>query len=91
MGEARMVNRATGSIKYLVRKLEAKRFAEIPIERFHIFQLPGQLSLRPHIKIEDGILKEHRFPRNQFLSESDALHYKNSPSKNVLGLKQVLV
>jgi proteasome assembly chaperone (PAC2) family protein len=57
---------ATGSIQYLVRKLEAKGFAEIPTNRFHIFQVPGQLSLRPHIRIEDGILKEHRFPQNQF-------------------------
>lgn len=57
---------ATGSIQYLVRKLEAKEFAEMPIDRFHIFQAPGQLSLRPHIRIEDGILKEHRFPQNQF-------------------------
>lgn len=57
---------ATGSIKYLVGKLGAKRFAEIPISRFHIFQLPGQLSLRPDIKIKDGVLQEHRFPQNQF-------------------------
>ncbi|MFC1952460.1 PAC2 family protein [Chloroflexota bacterium] len=57
---------ATGSVKYLVRRLKAKEFAEIPIARFHIFQVPGQLSLRPNIRIEDGILKEHRFPRNQF-------------------------
>jgi proteasome assembly chaperone (PAC2) family protein len=57
---------ATGSIRYLVKKLEAKEFAEIPIDKFHIFQIPGQLSLRPQIKIEDGILKEHRFPQNQF-------------------------
>ena len=58
---------ATGSTRYLVRKLGAKRFAEIPIARFHIFQVPGQLSLRPQIKIEDGLLKEHHFPQNQFL------------------------
>jgi len=57
---------ATGSIQYLIRKLDAKRFAEIPIDRFHIFQLPGQLSLRPHTRMEDGVLKEHRFPQNQF-------------------------
>ena len=57
---------ATGSIKYMVRKLGAKRFAEIPIDRFHIFQVPGQLSQRPHIRMEDGLLKEHRFPENQF-------------------------
>ena len=57
---------ATGSIRYLLRKLEAKRFALIPIDKFHLFQVPGQLSLRPHVRIEDGILKEHRFPQNQF-------------------------
>jgi len=57
---------ATGSIRYLVSKLEAKKFAEIPIDKFHISQVAGQLSLRPQIKIEDGILKEHHFPENQF-------------------------
>jgi len=56
----------TGSVQYLLEKLGAKRFAEIPIDRFHMFQMPGQLSLRPHIRIEDGILKEHSFPRNRF-------------------------
>lgn len=57
---------ATGSIRYMVGKLKAKRFAEIPIEKFHIFQIPGQPSLRPQVRIEDGILKEHRLPQNQF-------------------------
>ena len=57
---------ATGSTRYLVRKLKAKSFAEIPLDRFHIFQVPGQLSLRPQIRIKDGLLKEHRFPQNQF-------------------------
>ena len=57
---------ATGTVKYLTEKLQAKRFAEIPIERFHVFQVPGQAAQRPRIKIEDGILKEHQFPRNQF-------------------------
>jgi len=57
---------ATGSTRYLVRKLGANLFAEIPLEKFHIFQVPGQLTLRPQIKIEDGLLKEHVFPKNQF-------------------------
>ncbi len=57
---------ATGSLQYLIEKVEAKRFAEIPIDRFHIFQTPGQLSLRPQVRMEDGILKEHHFPQNQF-------------------------
>ena len=57
---------ATGSVKYLLRKLQATGFAEIPIARFHIFQAPGQLALRPRIRIEDGLLEEHHFPRNRF-------------------------
>ncbi len=57
---------ATGSVQYLVRKLGAKKFAEIPIERFHIFQTPGQLSLRPRVRVENGLIKEHSFPQNQF-------------------------
>ena len=57
---------ATGSTRYLVRKLGANLFAEIPLEKFHVFQVPGQLTLRPQIKIEDGLLREHVFPQNQF-------------------------
>ena len=57
---------ATGSVRYLTKKLKAKAFAEIPIAKFHVFQVPGQPSIRPHVRIEDGLLKEHRFPQNQF-------------------------
>jgi len=57
---------ATGSVSYLRRKLEAITFAEMPIRKFHVFQVPGQISLGTHITIEDGIIKEHRFPQNQF-------------------------
>ena len=57
---------ATGSVKYLIRKLKARRFAKIPSDKFHVFQVPGQLSLRPHVKIENGLLKEHHFPENPF-------------------------
>ncbi|MFC1899072.1 PAC2 family protein [Chloroflexota bacterium] len=69
---------ASGSARYLVRKLEAKCFAEIPINKFHIFQAPGQLSLRPHIKMENGLIKEHRFPRNRFY------YWKNPDGDNDL-------
>ncbi|MFC1908258.1 PAC2 family protein [Chloroflexota bacterium] len=57
---------ATGSIEYLVKKLRAKKFAQIALNKFHIFQVPGQLSLRPEVRMEEGLLREHRFPRNQF-------------------------
>ncbi len=57
---------ATGCTQYLIRTLRAVRFAEMPIGAFNVFQLPGQLSQRPHIKIEDGLLREHRLPQNWF-------------------------
>ena len=62
---------ATGSIRYLLRKLKAKEFAHIPLDRFHVFQVPGEISSRPHIKLEDGIIKVHRFPRNRFFYWAD--------------------
>ena len=52
---------ATGTVRYLMVKLGAKMFAEIPIERFHVLQVPGQVSLRPDVRIEDGILKRASF------------------------------
>jgi proteasome assembly chaperone (PAC2) family protein len=72
---------ATGTIQYLIKKLRAKKFAEMPVARYHIFQVPGQLSLRPQIKIQDGLLKEHIMPRNEFFywtnpsSDHDLIFY----------------
>ncbi len=57
---------ATGSVEYLIQKLSAQEFAHIPIDRFHVFQVPGQIASRPRIKIEDGIITEHILPENQF-------------------------
>ena len=57
---------ATGTTQYFIKKLKAKKFAEMPLDRYHVFQVPGQLSLRPQIKIADGLLKKHAFPRNEF-------------------------
>jgi len=57
---------ATGTTQYLIGKLGARKFAEIPLDRFHIFQVPGQVSLRPEVRIENGMLEEHQFPRNEF-------------------------
>jgi proteasome assembly chaperone (PAC2) family protein len=57
---------STGTVQYLMRKLKAKQFAEIPVERFHVFQVPGQTSMRPQVRMENGIIKEHSFPQNKF-------------------------
>ena len=57
---------ATGSVRYLIKKLPTTGFAVIPGARFNVSQLPGQLPLRPHIKIEGGLIKTHRFSQNHF-------------------------
>jgi len=57
---------ATGTVEYLMNRLSVQEFAEIPIDRFHVFQVPGIIASRPHIKIEDGLVEEHDFPSNNF-------------------------
>ncbi len=57
---------ATGGVKYLIKQFGARKFAEMPAPRYHVYQVPGQISLRPIVKMEDGLIAEHHFPRNQF-------------------------
>ena len=71
---------ATGTIKYLIKKLRAGLFAEMAVGPFHIYQVPGQISLRPQIKMEDGRLRKHQSPKNQFF------YYKNHDAANDLVL-----
>ena len=72
---------ATGTTRYLIQKLRARKFAEMPVARYHVFQVPGQLSLRPEIKIVNGLLKKHVMPKNEFFywvnprSEHDLILY----------------
>ncbi|MBE9505929.1 MAG: PAC2 family protein [Chloroflexi bacterium] len=57
---------ATGSLRFLRRKLRPRKLAEIPLGRFHVYQVPGQLSLRPHCRVEEGLLKQYLPQRNVF-------------------------
>ena len=63
---------ATGSVRFLRRKLRCRKLAEIPLGRFHVYQLPGQLALRPFTRVEEGLLTEYRPQRNVF-------HYWENP------------
>jgi proteasome assembly chaperone (PAC2) family protein len=63
---------ATGSLRFLRRKLKPRKLAEIPAGRFRVYQVPGQLSLRPYSRVEEGLVKEYRPPRNVF-------HYWENP------------
>ena len=60
---------STGSIDYLRRKLGAAKFAHIDSRGFYIYQIPSnspELSLRPHAKIEEGLVKKLELPKNEF-------------------------
>lgn len=52
---------ATGTVAYLVRKLEASRFAEVNPDEFYNFP-----ELRPTVTIENGVISTLRLPRANF-------------------------
>jgi proteasome assembly chaperone (PAC2) family protein len=57
---------ATGSVKYIIKQLKARKFAEMPAPHYHIYQIPGADSLRPMVRMEEGVIVEHHLPKNQF-------------------------
>ena len=61
---------STGTVKYLVEKLEARKFAEIEPEGFYIYNFPGSMEMtalfRPHTQIADGLIRTLDFPSNEF-------------------------
>ena len=61
---------STGTIKCLIDKLDAKRFAQIEPNGFYIYSFPGSMEVtalfRPHTKIKDGLIKTYEIPTNTF-------------------------
>ena len=71
---------STGTIDLLVQTLGAVRTASIDPDDFYILNFPGSMEIsslfRPHVKIEDGVIKSHRLPENVF--------HCHEPTKTVL-------
>jgi proteasome assembly chaperone (PAC2) family protein len=67
---------STGTVERLVDLLEAKPFAEIDSEPFYIYNFPGSMEItalfRPHIEIEDGLVKTFDMPTNTFYCHEPA-------------------
>jgi len=60
---------STGCIDYLLRKLDARKFAHIESQGFYIYQMPSstaELTLRPHTRIKEGFVKRLDSPQNDF-------------------------
>ena len=67
---------STGTVKRLVDLLGAEPFAEIDPEPFYIYNVPGSMELtalfRPHIEIEDGLIKMIEMPSSTFYCHQPA-------------------
>lgn len=61
---------STGTVERLISLLRAEPFAWIDAEPFYIFNLPGSMEVaalfRPHVKIENGLVRTIEFPKNTF-------------------------
>src|SRR5919199_1183577 len=67
---------STGTVRRLVDLLGARRIAEIDPEPFYLYNFPGSMELtalfRPHIEIEDGLVKALDMPGNTFYCHEPA-------------------
>jgi hypothetical protein len=67
---------STGTARRLVELLEARPIADIDPEPFYIWNFPGSMEVaalfRPHIKIEDGLVKSLDLPENTFYCHEPA-------------------
>jgi proteasome assembly chaperone (PAC2) family protein len=58
-------NVAVGGVNYFISQFNAAKFAEMPASRYHIYQIPGNNSLRPAFKMQDGLIVESQLPVNE--------------------------
>lgn len=67
---------STGTVRKLVELLDAEYVAEIDPEPFYIYNFPGPMEVaamfRPHIEIEEGLVKSLEMPSNTFFSADAA-------------------
>jgi proteasome assembly chaperone (PAC2) family protein len=59
-------NVSAGGIQYLIGQFKASKFAEMKTPRFHIYSVAGDQGLRPVFKMDDGLIVESHFPKDEF-------------------------
>jgi len=61
---------STGTVNRLVHLLDAMPIAQIDPEPFYLYNVPGSMDIaslfRPHVEIEDGLIKSLSMPENVF-------------------------
>ncbi len=67
---------STGTVKRLVHLLEAQPVAHIDPEPFYLYNVPGSMEIaalfRPHVEIEEGLIKSINMPENTFYAQPAA-------------------
>jgi hypothetical protein len=67
---------STGTVQRLIDLLKARPLAEIDSDPFYITNVPGPMEIaalfRPHIEIEDGLIKTVDLPQNRFFCSQSA-------------------
>ena len=58
-------NVSIGGVDYFISRFNAVKFAEMSASRYHIYQIPGNHSLRPTFKMDDGLIVESQLPTNE--------------------------
>ena len=59
---------ATHATQFLIKRLQAQRFANIDPEEFYNFS-----EVRPQVRLRDGLYREIRWPANEFFASNAAL------------------
>ena len=69
---------STGTVQHLVALLGARPMAEIDPEPFYIYNVPGPMEVaamfRPHVEIEEGLIKKFDWPSNTFYGNPATQH-----------------
>jgi proteasome assembly chaperone (PAC2) family protein len=67
---------STGTVKCLIDKLDAQKFAEIEPTGFYIYSFPGSMEIaalfRPHTEIKNGIIEFYEIPANTFFYSEES-------------------
>lgn len=79
---------STGTVEYLAQKFDAELLGEINPSDFYIYNFPGSMEIsslfRPHVKIEDGVVKEFDEPSNKlYYCEDKELILLNGKEPNL--------
>lgn len=67
---------STGTVGRLIDLIDAQPLAEIDPDPFYIMNVPGPMEIaalfRPHIEIEEGLIKQVDMPKNAFSYDASA-------------------